>query len=55
MLLTIPEACAMIRVGRTKLYQLLNEGEIKAVKIGKKTLIPGSDLQKWQDSLPTYK
>mgnify|MGYP000025152008 CR=1 FL=1 len=33
MLLTIPEACAAIRVGRTKFYQLLNAGEIKAVDL----------------------
>lgn len=47
MLLTIPEACATIRIGRTKFYQLLNAGEIKAVKIGKKTLVPQSAILQW--------
>lgn len=55
MLLTIPEACAMIRVGRTKFYQLLNAGEIKAVKIGKKALIKSSELEKWVCTLRHYK
>ncbi|MBL8642110.1 MAG: helix-turn-helix domain-containing protein [Alphaproteobacteria bacterium] len=55
MLLTIPEACAMIRVGRTKFYQLLNAGEIKAVKIGKKTLILETSIHEWIFSLPSYK
>jgi excisionase family DNA binding protein len=55
MLLTIPEACAAVRVGRTKLYQLLNSGEIKAVKIGKKTLISMCELNKFINLLPKYK
>jgi excisionase family DNA binding protein len=55
MLLTIPEACASIRVGRTKFYQLLNAGEIKAVKIGKKTLIPEKSILQWIEDLPSYK
>ena len=54
MLLTIPEACAMIRVGRTKFYQLLNAGEIKAVKISKKTLVPKITIDEWIKSLPLY-
>jgi excisionase family DNA binding protein len=54
MLLTIPEACAMIRIGRTKFYQLLNAGEIKAVKIGKKTLVPQSAILQWIEELPAY-
>ena len=54
MLLTIPEACAMIRIGRTKFYQLLNAGEIKAVKIGKKTLISEIAIQEWIEELPPY-
>lgn len=55
MLVTIPEACAAIKIGRTKFYQLLNSEKIRAVKIGKKTLIPISELEKFIDSLPVYK
>lgn len=54
MLLTIPEVCSTIRIGRTKLYQLLNAGDIQAVKIGKKTLIQESAIQQWIQSLPKY-
>lgn len=42
----IPDACRRIGIGRTKLYQLLEAGEIRAIKIGKKTLIPDSELQR---------
>lgn len=53
--LTIPEACALIRVGRTRFYQLLNAGEIKAVKVGKKTSISIIDVEKLIRQLPKYK
>ncbi len=55
MLLTISEACETIRIGRTKFYQFLNSGDIKAVKIGKKTLIPVSELENFINNLPQYK
>ncbi len=55
MLLTIPETCQAIRIGRTKLYQLLNSEEIKAVKMGKKTLIHINEIEKFICSLPKYK
>lgn len=42
----VPDACRRIGVGRTKLYQLLEAGEIRAIKIGTKTLIPDSELQR---------
>lgn len=35
----IPDACRMIGVGRSKLYELLAAGEIEAVKIGARRLI----------------
>ena len=35
----VPEALQMLGIGRTKLYALLGEGEIEAIKIGKATLV----------------
>lgn len=54
-LLTIPEAGKTLKAGRTYLYRLINEGQIKAVKIGRKTLIPRSALEAYIAALPQYK
>lgn len=42
----IPEACRRIGCGRTMIYELLASGDIKAIKIGNRTLIPESELQR---------
>ncbi len=44
-LVTIPEACRLVGLGRTRLYDLLRERQIEAVKIGKRTLVKYSSLQ----------
>lgn len=54
MLLTIPEACQTLRIGRTRLYALLSAKEITARKIGKKTLIEKSEIERWVSTLPAY-
>lgn len=35
----IPEAADLLGVGRTKIYALINAGEIEAVKVGGSTLV----------------
>lgn len=42
----IPEACARVGIGRTMMYQLIKEGQIKPIKVGRRTLIPETELQK---------
>lgn len=54
-LLSIPEACEKLRIGRTRLYQILNAGQIKAVRIGKRTLIPGDSIEEFINGLDPYK
>jgi excisionase family DNA binding protein len=46
--------CAAFSVGKTKLYQMLREGEIVASKIGDKTVIPHEEAERWRSSLPKY-
>ena len=41
----IPEACRMIGIGRSKLYELIADGTIEIVKIGSVTVIPVSQLK----------
>jgi len=54
-LLTIPEFCKTTNIGRTVTYKLINQGDIEAVKVGKKTLITRSSLDAFVSSLPSYK
>ena len=44
--LTVREALRATGIGRTMLYKLIDTGQLRRVKIGKRTLIPFDDLQK---------
>jgi excisionase family DNA binding protein len=50
--LTINQFCEAVPCGRTKAYELTADGEIEAIKLGKKTLIPRSELERLQARLP---
>lgn len=41
----VPEACRMIGIGRSKLYELIADGTIEEVKIGSITVIPVMQLR----------
>lgn len=43
----IDPACNRAGIGRTMMYQLIKAGEIKTIKVGRRTLIPESELQRW--------
>ncbi len=43
-LLTIPEAAALLRVGRDTAYKLATDGAIPAVKLGKSVRVPRAAL-----------
>ena len=51
-LFTVPEAAALLSVGRSVLYELMNEGKIRSVKVGRSRRIPRSALQEFLASLP---
>lgn len=51
---SIEETLAVTGLGRTKLYELINSGELKAKKIGKRTIILKDDLQDFLLNLHTY-
>ena len=55
-LLTVAEVCDEYGVGRTLLYELLNKGELRALKIGKRaTRFRREDVERWINSRPLYK
>ncbi|MGH3904682.1 MAG: helix-turn-helix domain-containing protein [Pseudonocardiaceae bacterium] len=44
LLITIPEACAALRISRWSLYQLINKRRLKTVRIDRRRLIATADL-----------
>jgi excisionase family DNA binding protein len=53
--LSIGAFSARYGVGKTKIYQLLNSGELPAVKIGTRTMIAVDAAERWRNGLPDYK
>jgi excisionase family DNA binding protein len=51
--LSIAQACAVAGIGRTKIYQAITEGSLKARKCGKRTLILRDELHHFLASLPS--
>jgi len=50
--LTVAEACAAARVGKTVLYQAIASGALVARKRGRTTLVLPADLHAWISGLP---
>ncbi len=48
------EGAALIGVGRSTLYELIRTGEIKTVKIGRRTLVPHEELERYVRALTTH-
>lgn len=53
-LLTIQQATKLYPIGKTSLYLALARGQIRAVKLGKKTCIDADSLAALFASLPAY-
>ena len=50
-LLTSTEACTALKCGLTRLYQFINSGQLKSVKMGKSRRIPRSAINDFIASL----
>ncbi len=44
----VDDFCRAHGIGRTLLYEEVKRGEIKLLKIGKRTLVPDSEATAWQ-------
>ncbi len=49
-LLTVPEAAKYLGVGRKKIYELLEWGEIKGAKLGRSVQIEKESLDRFRES-----
>jgi excisionase family DNA binding protein len=50
--LTINEACEAARAGRTRIYEAISDGKLRARKNGRRTVILADDLRMWMENLP---
>jgi len=53
--MTLPEACNYGRIGRTRLYELIQQGVVVAKKLGAKTLVSRASIDKLLKKLPRRK
>lgn len=53
-LLSISDFCEATNLGRTHVYELLKRGEVRAIKIGRRTFIRREDTQAWIAGLVEY-
>ncbi len=51
---SLDEACALGGFGKTKAYEAINEGRLKARKLGRRTIILKNDLEAFLLSLELY-
>lgn len=43
---SVPEACRRLSIGRTMFYDLIKRDEVRVIRIGTRTLVPETELQK---------
>lgn len=51
--LTVPEAAKILRIRRNLAYRLAANGEIPAVRLGRRLVVPRAALEKWLENPPT--
>jgi excisionase family DNA binding protein len=49
--LTVPEACAVLRISRWTLYELIRSRQLETVKIGSRRVVPMSAVHALLDRL----
>lgn len=50
-LLSIPEAVAQLRIGRTRMYEEIETGRLRSVKVGRRRLVPSGAIDEFMASL----
>ena len=52
--LQIPEAVQVSGLSRSRIYEALRKQELRAIKAGRRTLIPVAELEAYLANLPPY-
>ena len=52
--LSIEEAATITGIGKTKLYEVINSGALRARKLGKRTIILKTDIEEFLGNLESY-
>ena len=50
-LMTIPQVVQALRLSRTKVYDLINSGQLPVIRIGRSVRVRSTDLDRWVKSL----
>jgi excisionase family DNA binding protein len=53
--MSLAEACAIARIGRTTLYKAIRRNELRVIKVGRRTLVHRFDLHEWLRSAPAIR
>lgn len=51
LLLKVPSVCAELSLGRTKVFQLIQSGRLRAVRIGKSLRVSRRELERFLSAL----
>ena len=51
--LSLNEFCECYSIGRVKAYEEINAGRLQVVKLGRRTLVPVANAERWLAGLPT--
>lgn len=49
--LSVKEFCRITSIGRTRFYVELREGRLHPIKVGRRTLIPMNEVDRWLQAL----
>jgi excisionase family DNA binding protein len=52
MLIPVTEAARLLSLGRTRIYELIDAGDLEARKLGKLTMITMDSVRRFVDGLP---
>ena len=51
LLLTVPEFCALVRLSRSKAYELFGAGTVRVVRVGSAVRVPYHEAERFARSL----